>query len=242
MMHAAIVTGGSRGIGQSTAGELVERGYAVTLVARDPARLDRAAGQLREREGALVATVAVDMAADGAAQSVIDAHLEAHGRLDVLVASAGKGWVGPLESMRDGDIGRVFPINVSAAFDLVRAALPALRAAGTEHGGALVVLVASILGIRPAPGFAVYSASKAALVSLARTITLEEGVRGVRATAVCPGFVATDMTEGLDGVNRGEMLPPADVAAAIAFLAQLSPATAVPEIVIGRLAAGPYLP
>jgi NAD(P)-dependent dehydrogenase (short-subunit alcohol dehydrogenase family) len=220
----------------------MERGHAVTLVARDPAGLDRAARQLRERGDGRVATVAADLTADGAAQSVVDAHLEAHGRLDMLVANAGKGWLSSLGEVRDSDIGRVFPINVFAPFDLVRAALPALRVAGDEHGGALVVLVASMLGIRPAPGFAVYAASKAALVSLARTITLEEAAHGVRATAVCPGFVATDMTEGLEGVDRGAMLQATDVAAAIGFLTHLSPAAAVPEIVIGRLEAGPYLP
>jgi NAD(P)-dependent dehydrogenase (short-subunit alcohol dehydrogenase family) len=166
----------------------------------------------------------------------------AHGRLDVVVANAGKGWVGSLADMRDDDLARILPVNVVAPFDLVRAALPHLRKAGAEHGAALAVLVASILGTRPAPGFAAYSASKAALVSLARSVTLEEAPHGVRATAVCPAFVATDMTETYQGVAHADMLPADDVAAAVGFLADLSPGAAVPEIVLGRLAAGPYEP
>jgi NAD(P)-dependent dehydrogenase (short-subunit alcohol dehydrogenase family) len=125
---------------------------------------------------------------------------------------------------------------------LVRAALPALRATGAEHGRALVVLVASLAGVRAAGGFAAYSATKAAVVSLARSVTLEEAGHGVRATAVCPGFVDTALTAHLDGVDRAAMLPTADVAAAVEFLVRLSPVAAVPEIVLGRLAAGPDAP
>jgi NAD(P)-dependent dehydrogenase (short-subunit alcohol dehydrogenase family) len=239
--RAAIVTGGSRGIGLAVAGALVDQGLALTLVARHPDRLAAAAEGLRGRGGE-VATVAVDVTGAGAAARVVDDHLAAHGRLDVLVANAGRGWRGSLAEVRDADLGRVFPVNVFGGFDLVRAALPALREAGAEHGNALVVVVASILGIRPAPGWAVYSASKAAIVSLARSITLEEADHGVRATAVCPGFVETDMTEGLQGVEKADMLTAADVAEAVGFLLRLSPGAAVPEIVIGRLDAGPYLP
>jgi NAD(P)-dependent dehydrogenase (short-subunit alcohol dehydrogenase family) len=241
--RTALVTGGSRGIGLAIAATLLERGAPITLVARDAPRLDAAAAELRaQHAGAHVETVAVDLTAPGAAATAVEAHVAAHGRLDVVVANAGKGWVGPLAEMRDTDLARILPVNVVAPFDLVRAALPHLRKAGGEHGGALVVLVASILGTRPAAGFAAYSASKAALVSLARSTTLEEAVHGVRATAVCPAFVATDMTETYPGVAHDDMLPASDVAAAVRFLLDLSPGAAVPEVVIGRLAAGPYEP
>jgi 3-oxoacyl-[acyl-carrier protein] reductase len=240
--RAALVTGGSRGIGLAVAATVLEQGHAVTLVARDLDRLERVAADLRAAHGGTVATCAADLTEPGAAARAVDAHLAAHGRLDVVIANAGKGWVGSLAEMRDADLSRILPVNVVAPFDLVRAALPHLRAAGAEHGGALVILVASILGTRPAAGFAAYAASKAALVSLARSTTLEEATNGIRATAVCPAFVATDMTETYEDVTHDEMLPVSDVAAAVRFLLELSPAAAVPEIVIGRLDAGPYAP
>jgi 3-oxoacyl-[acyl-carrier protein] reductase len=240
--RAALVTGGSRGIGLAVAATVLDQGHAVTLVARDADRLERAAAELRAAHTGTVATCAVDLTEPGAPQRAVDDHLAAHGRLDVVVANAGKGWVGSLAEMRDADLSRILPVNVVAPFDLVRAALPHLRTAGADHGGALVVLVASILGIRPAAGFAAYSASKAALVSLARSTTLEEATNGIRATAVCPAFVATDMTETYAGVTHAEMLPASDVAAAVSFLLQLSPGAAVPEIVIGRRDVGPYAP
>jgi NAD(P)-dependent dehydrogenase (short-subunit alcohol dehydrogenase family) len=240
--RAALVTGGSRGIGLAVAATVLAHGDAVTLVARDPERLERAAAELRGVHGGTVATCAADLTEPGAPARAVDAHLAAHGRLDVVIANAGKGWVGSLAEMRDSDLSRILPVNVVAPFDLVRAALPHLRAAGAEHGNALVVLLASILGIRPAAGFAAYAASKAALVSLARSTTLEEAHHGIRATAICPAFVATDMTETYQDVTHAEMLPASDVAAAVRFLLDLSPAAAVPEIVIGRRAAGPYVP
>jgi short-subunit dehydrogenase len=240
--RAVLLTGGSRGIGLAVAATVLDQGHTLTLVARDPDRLAQVAADLRAAHGGTVVTCAADLTEPGAPARVVDAHVAEHGRLDVVIANAGKGWVGPLAEMRDSDLSRILPVNVIAPFDLVRAALPHLRAAGAEHGDALVVLVASILGMRPAAGFAAYAASKAALVSLARSTTLEEASNGIRATAVCPAFVATDMTETYQGVSHADMLPVSDVAAAVGFLLQLSPGAAVPEIVIGRRDAGPYQP
>jgi 3-oxoacyl-[acyl-carrier protein] reductase len=241
--RAALVTGGSGAIGSAIAAVLVRAGYAVTVVGRSPERLVAVADALVAVGGpGRVVCSAVDLTSAGGPAAAVDAHLAAHGRLDVLVDSAGRGWAGAVADMGEDDLARLLPVNVQAPFALVRTALPALRVAGGSHGQALVVLVASMAGVRAAAGFAAYSATKAALVSLARSVSLEEAGSGIRATAVCPGFVDTPLTARLDGVPRAEMLAPADVAEAVTFLLRLSPAAAVPEIVIGRVAAGPDAP
>jgi 3-oxoacyl-[acyl-carrier protein] reductase len=251
---AVLLTGATGGIGSAVAAVLVQAGCAVTLAGRSPERLGALADALlagARRPGATgagpgerprIVCSAVDLTEPGAPAALVDAHLHAHGRLDVLVDCAGRGWVGAVGAMGDDDLARVLRVDVEAPFALVRAALPALRTAGAAHGRALVVLVASLAGVRAAAGFAAYSAAKAAVVSLARSVTLEEAAAGVRATAVCPGFVDTPLTARLEGVGRSAMLPASDVAAAVDFLLRLSPAAAVPEIVLGRLDAGPDRP
>jgi 3-oxoacyl-[acyl-carrier protein] reductase len=244
--RAVLLTGATGGIGSAVAAVLVGAGCDVTLAGRSPERLGALADALLAGRAAAgrprVVCSAVDLTGPGAPAALVDAHLQAHGRLDVLVDCAGRGWVGAVGEMGDDDLARVLRVDVEAPFALVRAALPALRTAGAEHGRALVVLVASHAGVRAAAGFAAYSAAKAAVVSLARSVTLEEAGAGIRATAVCPGFVATALTARLEGVGRAAMLAPTDVAAAVSFLLALSPAAAVPEIVLGRLDAGPDAP
>ena len=230
--RAALVTGASAGIGLAVSRTLTERGYGVTMVARDPQRLEAAA-----LDGAL--TVAADAADDEAMQAALQRHMERWGRLDVAVANAGTGSGGAVASTKPHHLDRMLRTNVAALFTLARHAMPALRQAGAEHQSAWFVVTASISGVRPAPGFAAYSASKAAALSVARSVDMEEASSGVRACALCPGFVETAMTEWTrDSVPADRMLQPGDVAAAVRFLLELSPNARVTEIVIGRTGAG----
>jgi NAD(P)-dependent dehydrogenase (short-subunit alcohol dehydrogenase family) len=98
-------------------------------------------------------------------------------------------------------------------------------------------------GLWPTPGFAVYSATKAIGVSLARSMSAEEAKHGVRACAICPGFVETGMSTWVQGrVPAREMIRPADVAEAVRMLVHLSPSTVVTELVLSRVGAPPYTP
>lgn len=240
--RAALVTGASAGIGLAVSRLLAERGYALTLVGRDRPRLDAAAESLLAC-GTAVQAVAADAGDEDAVAAAVDGHLSRWGRLDVVVANAGTGSGGGAASTRPQHLERMLRTNVVGLFTLARLALPALRAAGTEHRGAWFVVTASISGLRPAPGFAAYSASKAAALSLARSVDVEESRNGVRACALCPAFVATAMTEWTrDSVPAEEMLQPDDVAAAVGFLLTLSPGASVSEIVMGRAGAPPLTP
>ncbi len=221
-MPSALVTGGSSGIGLAIATMLREEGYALTLAARGTDRLAEAA----ERLGALA--VATDVSDEAACAALVRAHADAHGGLDVLVNSAGVGMAGPIAETTTKRFDIQFAVNLRGAFVVTREALPLLRA---SRG--LVVNLASIAGTIPTPGLAVYGASKAALISLTRSLSREERDHGVRVTALCPAFVDTPMTT-FTGLPSEEMIQPDDCAELVRSLLRLSPATRVPVIVVER--------
>lgn len=204
------------------------------MVARRAERLEAAADELAGR-GFTVCTVAMDAAAEGAAARLVEEHTERHGGLHVVVANAGRGSGATVAETSSGDIDRLLAVNVTASFALARAAIPTLR-----HGGrpGWFIVTSSLSGIWPVAGFAGYSASKAALVSLARSIAAEEAADGVRSCAICPAFVETAMTSWLEGsVSADALLDPNDVAETVRYLLRLSPSASVTEIVLRRAGA-----
>jgi NAD(P)-dependent dehydrogenase (short-subunit alcohol dehydrogenase family) len=219
---SALITGGSSGIGLAIARMLHEEGYGLTLAARKVERLEAAAAEL----GAT--SVAVDVRSEEDCARLVATHLEIHGGLDVLVNSAGVGIGGPIGDMQTKHFDLQQSVNLRGAFLVTREALPALR----EARG-YVVNLASIAGTIPTPGLASYGASKAALVSLTRSLAREEVEAGVRVTALCPAFVDTPMTTWT-GIDGGEMIQPEDCAELVRALLRMSPAARVPVVVIER--------
>jgi 3-oxoacyl-[acyl-carrier protein] reductase len=231
-VKSALVTGASAGIGLAITRALCQDGFAVTMVARREARLTAAADELGG-EGFVVQPVAIDVSADGAADQLVADHLERCGGIDIVAANAGRGTNGTVADASPTDIAKMLAVNVAAPFALAKAALAALRATSGWF-----VITSSISGMWPTVGSAGYSASKAAAVSLARSIAAEEAGTGVRACAICPAFVDTDMTSWLDGsIPTDAMLDPHDVAEAIRFLLRLSSGASVTELVLRRVGA-----
>jgi NAD(P)-dependent dehydrogenase (short-subunit alcohol dehydrogenase family) len=129
-------------------------------------------------------------------------------------------------------------LNLVAAIDWLGAALPLLGDAGRRHGRAFVVLVASLSGVRATPGFPVYSATKAALRSLATSLNDDHAADGLRACALCPGYVDTPLTEWVrQQVEAGSMLQPGDLGRAVELLLDLSPNAVLDELVLRRAGA-----
>jgi NAD(P)-dependent dehydrogenase (short-subunit alcohol dehydrogenase family) len=219
---SALVTGGSSGIGLAIARMLRGEGYELTLAARTVERLEAAAAELD------AASVAVDVRDEAACAALVAAHLERHGGLDVLVNSAGVGIAGRIGDMSAKQFDLQQAVNLRGAFLVTREALPALR----EARG-YVVNLASIAGTIPTPGLASYGAAKAALIALTRSLDREEAASGVRATALCPGFVDTRMAEWT-GIPSDEMIQPEDCAELVRALLRLSPSARVPVVVVER--------
>lgn len=217
----AVVTGGATGIGRAVASLLIDSGTNVLVVGRRADRLDEAAGAL----GA--AAFARDVAAEHAPEEIVAAAVERFGHVDLLCNNAGIDGAGrmlsdlPVASWR-----QVIDVNVTAAFRISRAFATHVR---ERKAGGAIVNVSSINGLVAERGFADYNTSKGALLALTRSAAMDLAADGIRANAVCPGYVETEMTSGYlsDPIARRrveEAVPlrrvggPEEIAAVIAFL------------------------
>jgi NAD(P)-dependent dehydrogenase (short-subunit alcohol dehydrogenase family) len=232
--RAALVTGGSSGIGLAIARALGEDGYGLTVSARRPEKLEAAADELRAA-GMEVSAVAANMADEDAVVSVVDAHRDRYGRLDVLVNNAGVGIGQPMAEIVTKHLDLQVGVNLRSLILATREALPMLREAAADHGKALIVNTASISGKSGQPWLSVYSATKAGVVGFSQATQKEVADDGIQVTALCPAFVDTPMTEFVKGqVKAEEMIRPEDIAESVRFLLRTSPACLVPEIVFMR--------
>ncbi len=222
--RVALVTGASRGIGRATALALGRDGVDVACAYGSGAA--RAASLVEELEGLGVRAVALDadLRDTAAAGALVSRTIQALGHLDILVNNAGLTRDGLVLRMSDADWSEVIAVDLTAAFALCRAALrPMVR----QHSGR-IVNVASVAGVTGNAGQANYSAAKAGLIGLTKSIAKEVGSRGITVNAVAPGYIDTDMTADLAGavVDHIKAMIPAgrsgsavEVAAAVAFLA-----------------------
>lgn len=227
--RAALITGGSSGIGLAVARMLGQEGYGVTVSARRPEKLEAAAEELRG-EGMEVESVPTNMVEEQEIKDLVSAHRERFGRLDVLVNNAGVGIGGPVAEHETKKLDMQLSVNLRAVYLTTREALPMLKEAGGEHGKALIANTASIAGKHGEGWLAAYSATKAGVVGLTQALHKEHGKDGIQATALCPAFVATAMTDWVDGVAKEEMIQPEDIAEAVRYLLRTTPACMVPEM------------
>ncbi|MCW3038491.1 MAG: family NAD(P)-dependent oxidoreductase [Solirubrobacterales bacterium] len=228
--RAALVTGASSGIGLAIADMLGQEGYALTVAARRPEKLEAAADGLRAK-GYAVEHVAGNLGDEATIEAVVAAHTERYGRLDVLVNNAGIGMGEPVDALTTKKVDIQLNTNIRAIFLFYRAAMPLLRAAGAEHRNALVVNTSSISGIRGEAWLGVYSATKHAVVGYTQAMNKELASAGVKSCALCPGFVDTPMTDFVkQHVPAETMITPGDIAEGVRFLLRTSPGCVVPEI------------
>jgi meso-butanediol dehydrogenase / (S,S)-butanediol dehydrogenase / diacetyl reductase len=187
-VQVVAVTGAASGIGRATVELFAERGAKVVAV--DVAK--RGLDELARRDG--VVPLVGDVSTESANAELVALALRAFGRLDAVVLNAGIGGAGPLESAGAVErFDRVLAVNVRGAVLGLRAALPALRAAG----GGSVVVTSSVSGLYGDPGTWAYNASKAAVVNLVRAAALDYAVENIRVNAIAPGLTATALTSGV---------------------------------------------
>lgn len=231
---AAVITGGSTGIGYAAALAFVREGARVLVIGRDAEALGSAAATLREEAAAAglwnaeVLAEAADVTRSEDLERAMEAARAAFGGIDVLFVNAGIGAFAPLELATETHFDAIFGTNVRGAFFTVQKALPML------NPGASVILNGSVNGQIGMAGASVYSASKAAVRSLARTLSAELKERGVRVNVISPGPVVTPIyqklglsPEALEATEAGirAMIPigrfgqPGEIADAVVFLA-----------------------
>lgn len=232
----ALVTGASRGIGNAIAHRLAEAGWNLTICARKAEGL-AAAEEALAATGARVTAVQADMAVEEDVSHLAQSHLESAERLDALVIGAGFGTISSIEDASLRKFDKQFAVNVRAPYALVQGLLPLLRktAALNETNGVKIIALSSITGAYPEPDHGTYAATKAALGSLCGTINTELSASGISATAICPGYVDTDMTEWVrETVDPAEMIATADIAELALGVTRLSRYAVVPELVVTR--------
>ncbi len=195
-----VITGGSSGLGLELARRLAAQGARLTLVARDQARLERAAGALRALPGgATVRTESVDVRDEAAVHACMQRVAEAEGRIDMLVNSAGILREGRVESLPLEDFRDVMEVNFFGLLIATRAALPHLRASRGR-----LVNIASVAGLTGVFGYTPYCSSKHALVGLTESMRFELAPMGVTVQLVCPGEFYSPMTDELEASRTPE--------------------------------------
>lgn len=220
--RVALLSGANRGIGAALAPSLAAKGWKLSLGMRKPAMPDWA-------EPGKVHLFAYD-ATDGASEEAwSDATLAAFGRIDAVIANAGVMIKKSVIEAEDADLDLMFEVNVKAPRRLVQAAWSALADSGTGR----VIILSSLSGKRVKSSAAgSYSISKFAAVALAHGIRQAGWDLGIRATAVCPGFVATDMARSITDRVDADMTQPRDLARIIAMLLDLPNEASVAEFAI----------
>lgn len=232
--RAAIVTGGSGGIGLAIARALGKEGHALTISARRPEKLEEAGEGLRA-EGYEVQTVPANMTEEEQITALFAAHREKYGRLDALVNNAGIGIGSPIDQIETKRLDMQLDINLRALIIGTREGLPLLREAGAEHSKALIINTASIAGKNGQAFLSVYGATKAAVINFTQATARETAGDGIQCTALAPAFVDTAMTDFIKGqVPAESMIQPADITESVRFLLRTSPNCHVPEIVFTR--------
>ena len=218
--RTAIVTGGARGIGRACSVALAERG--ATVVAGDVANCADPPSAAEDAPGT-VHPVEADVTDPAALESLVEA-ADDHGGVDVLVNNAGVVNRDSIEDLADESWQAVLDVNLTGAYNAIRAAVPSLRASSGS-----IVTISSLLSQVGTPNRAAYSASKGGLDAMTRSLAAELGPHGIRVNAVNPGFVRTGMNRELVDAGRedayrdrtaiGRLGEPEDVAATVAFLA-----------------------
>ncbi len=218
-----LVSGASRGIGAAIARALNRDGYRLSLGARQPLTMSPELAQGRD-----VLVHPYEARDREAARPWVDATVARFGRIDVLVNNAGIAPFVGLEDGTDAALDDLFEVNVKAPFRLIQAALPHLRRSGSGR----VVNVASLSGKRVKGLNVGYQMSKHAVVALTHAVRRLGWEHGIRATALCPGFVDTDLTAEVTEIGRDAMTSPEDLARLVSTVVGLPNTAVVAELLV----------
>ena len=226
----ALVTGATSGIGLSVARGLLDRGYFVLMTGRNGEALDKEKSRARS-QGRSIETLACDLSRQKDVETLIEVTRAAfRDKVDILVNNAGIATFAPIEETSPEEFDHIISVNLRAPYLLSRAILPLMK---SQKDG-LIVNISSVAGIDAWSGSSLYSMTKFALRGLTGSLLAEGAPFGVKAVAICPGYVATPLVAGAP-VSHEEMIQPEDILKTILYLTDLSPAAVTGDIVMKRL-------
>ncbi|MEL6382201.1 MAG: SDR family oxidoreductase [Cyanobacteria bacterium J06626_18] len=226
----ALITGASSGIGRETAIAFAKAGMDIALVSRSQEKLEALAAELSSL-GSEVRSYPIDLGQTATLTAALKSLVGDFGPVTVLVNNAGMGYTGALADMPLADWQQLMDLNLTSVLLTIQAVLPGMRA----QGGGTILNVASVAAHNAFPTWGAYSASKAGLVSLARTLAAEEREHGIRVMIISPGAVNTPLwdTETVQAdFARSHMLTPETVAQTLLHAAQLPSSAAIDEITL----------
>jgi NAD(P)-dependent dehydrogenase (short-subunit alcohol dehydrogenase family) len=198
--RVAIVTGGSKGLGQAMAAGLASAGADVALVTRHGEEASAAAAELARDHGHRAIGVQADVTVPAQADAMVEATVRQLGRIDILVNSAGINIRGPIEELTPEQFQQVMTVNVTGTWLACRAVIPHLKRAG----GGRIINLASTLGLVGVPNRTPYASSKGAVVQMTRTLGLELAAHNILVNAICPGPFLTEMNIPIANTEDGK--------------------------------------
>lgn len=189
----ALVTGASKGIGESIAHYLAQHGAQVVVNSRKQEAVDAVANAIITEGGQAIGVAGQVGNADDC-KNLFDFTMETYGRVDILINNAATNPVfGPVENTDDKAFNKIMDVNVKAPFDLAKLCLPIMQ----QNGGGSIINISSIGGVSPETMLGIYSVSKAALISLTKVMAMEWGKYNIRANVICPGLIQTKFSQAL---------------------------------------------
>lgn len=222
----AIVTGGSRGIGRGIAEALLAEGWHVHFCSKNPASVEEALKELRERFGDRVEGRAVDVRRQEEVDAFVNGVLDRAKKVDCLVNNAGLGRFAPVDELTGDQWREVLQTNLDGCFYFLHAVAPAMK----RQGNGWIFNIASLAAKNPFANGAAYNASKFGLIGLSEAAMLDLRPHGVRVASILPGSVATDFGRGGGGQDQSWKLQPEDIASMVLHLLAYPP-NALPSLV-----------
>lgn len=198
----ALVTGGSRGIGEAIVRRFAENGAHVVFTYRSSAEQAKAIEDACAAEGVKAMAIQSDAASFEQAEALIKTVTEAFGKIDILVNNAGITQDTLMLRMTEEQWDKVMHVNLKSVFNLSKHALRPMM----KNRGGSIINMSSIVGVTGNAGQANYAASKAGIIGFTKSLAKEMGSRNIRVNAIAPGFIATDMTDSLDEKTRDSYL------------------------------------